>query len=44
MDKIIDGAEIDRIGLDRLVAEFLGHAHVLQQGLAPYDRNAPGGG
>ncbi len=42
MDRIIDGSLIDRLGLDGLVEEFLGQAHRLQEGLAPYDHNPPG--
>ncbi len=42
MDRIVDGSLIDRLGLDGLVVEFLGQAHSLQEGLAPYDHNPPG--
>jgi hypothetical protein len=42
MDRIIDVAGIERVGLDQLVEDFLHHARTMQQGLAPYDRNPPG--
>ena len=42
MDRIIDLAGIERHGLDALVEDFLHHAHTMQEGLAPYDRDPPG--
>ena len=42
IDKIIDGAEVECVGLDRLLANFIEHAHTLQDGLARYDTNPPG--
>ena len=42
IDKIIDSSEVESVGLDRLLANFIDHAHTLQEGLAPYDSNPPG--